>query len=105
MTDRAGTLRLRPHPSRVGLRVEGEINVTTREVWARALEPLVSSGTDVELDLGGLVFVDVGGVAVLVTAAERLSGGRRMILREPPRPLIRTLDVMFPQTPAIEVTT
>lgn len=102
MTERS-RLRVEPLPGRVGLVVEGEIDVMTRGDWAAALRPLVDQGAEVDLELALLVFVDVGGVAVMVTAAQRLAGGRRMILHRPPRALVRTLEVMFPRTPSIEV--
>jgi anti-anti-sigma factor len=106
MTDRQTrmtSLYVLPLPDRVGLAVAGEIDITVRPKWAAALSPLVDRDSDVDLELGRLAFVDVGGVGVLVSAAQRLTRHRRMILHQPPSMMIRTLDVLYPRITAIEV--
>ncbi|GAA4093105.1 STAS domain-containing protein [Actinomadura miaoliensis] len=69
---RAPGLTLRPLATGTGLRVEGEVNVANRAYWASELGGLVRRGGTVDLDLAGLVFIDAGGVAVLVRSAGRL---------------------------------
>ena len=79
----AATLFLHPLPHRTGLRVEGEINVMNRDYWARELSGLVGNESDVDLEMSGLVFIDAGGVAVLVRAAARSQANSRMRGRAP----------------------
>ncbi|WP_207400770.1 STAS domain-containing protein [Actinomadura roseirufa] len=88
-----------------GMRVAGEIGVLNRDQWAAALDRALAAcaGTDVHLELSELSFVDAGGTAVLAAVAQRLDGGRRVVLHEPPRVLDRILRTLWPQVPGIEV--
>lgn len=99
-------LRLSPLAERSGLRVAGEIGLATHAVWEQALEQAVGGDVDVYyLELSSVTFVDVAGAEVLATAAQRLQGGRRIVLHRPPPTLRRVLDLFWPGLPAIEVAT
>lgn len=86
-------LRVAPRADAVGLRLEGEADVSNRDVVRRAVEPLLAHGGDVRLDLSGLRFLDVTVASTLVLGAQRLPAGRRLVVEEPPRALRRMLAV------------
>ncbi|MFG1997579.1 STAS domain-containing protein [Spirillospora sp. NPDC048911] len=100
---RRAVLTCSPTPGRVGLSMEGEISLVTRDTLESHLTPLVSRGTDVHLDLSKVVFSDSGGAAVLVTAAQRLPTGRNVHLENPPASLRRIMDVLYSKVPKIKV--
>jgi len=96
-------LTVEPLLEPMGVRVAGEINLGTRHVWEAALEPLMKPGADVYLDLGRVVFSDAASVGMLVTGAQRLSAGRRVVLIDPPRSMRRTLELLYAGVSSIEV--
>lgn len=103
---RAAHLTVAPLAGCFGVRAVGEVGLTTRRIWERALEDVVRDGRDVcHLELSAVTFVDVAGADVLVEAARRLPDGRRIVLHRPPPALCRTLDLFWPDVSAIEVTT
>jgi anti-anti-sigma factor len=63
-----------------GLRVEGEIDHSNAGLLARALDEASRAGESVHLDLAGLEFMDMAGLRVLVSTAERLSSGHVLVL-------------------------
>ncbi|MFI9805561.1 STAS domain-containing protein [Streptomyces sp. NPDC052301] len=99
-------LVLSPLAGRTGLRAAGEVSLSTRGIWERALERAVREGEDVYfLELSGLTFVDVAGADALAATARRFGDRRRLVLHRPPPPLPRILDLLWPGLPAIEVST
>jgi ABC-type transporter Mla MlaB component len=89
-------LRIEPLMDLFGLRVSGEIDLAGRAHWERALDQAVGRGFDVHIDLSGLTFTDVTGVALLVSAAERLPGGRRLTVHRPPRGWLLIYELFWP---------
>ncbi|CAM03468.1 anti-anti-sigma regulatory factor [Saccharopolyspora erythraea NRRL 2338] len=80
-----------------GLRVAGEVDMTTHAHWNRALRHVVGGGSgDVHLDLAELVFIDARGTALVVDAARSLASGRRFVLHRPPSCLRRILTALWP---------
>ena len=55
-----------------GLRLTGEIDLATTADLELALEPLLSTGDNVVLDLAGLTFIDVTGMRLLAHTALQL---------------------------------
>ncbi|KAB2347763.1 STAS domain-containing protein [Actinomadura rudentiformis] len=100
---RRAVLTCSPTPGRVGLIIAGEISLVTRDTLESHLTPLVSRGTDVHLDLSKVVFSDSGGVAVLVSAAQRLPAGKNIHLENPPVSMRRIMDVLYSRVPKIKV--
>jgi len=98
-------LQVRPLAGRPGVRLRGEIDVTTRDVVAAALRPLVARGGDIYLDMSRVTFTDVSGATELVTAARRLGSGERLLLECPPRQLRRMLELLWSDLRCIEVVT
>ena len=98
-------LRVYPLPERAGLRLVGDVDLSTHEVLQAALRPLVHRDCDVCVDLSEVTFVDVSGASLLVSTGLGLGGGRRMVLRQPPPALRRTLELFWAGNPSIEVVT
>lgn len=98
--DGAGTLAITPLSAGVGARIDGEIDLSARERFGRALADLPAAGGDVHLYLGGLRFIDVAGTRALLTVAGRLAPGRQLILHDPPYALTRILQLTCSATPA-----
>lgn len=81
-----------------GLRVAGEIDLNGHDDWERALRRVTSPGEEVHLDLTGLTFIDVRGVALLVDVAGRMRDGRRITVLGAPPGLQRVLQVLWPES-------
>ncbi|MEV4579983.1 STAS domain-containing protein [Nonomuraea jabiensis] len=82
-------LRITPLVDLLGLRVAGELDRATLPALAGALASMADRGSFC-VDLSGLVFCDVGGLRLLVTAAVGMRGGHILLLRSPP-PQVRRL--------------
>jgi len=98
-----GGLTVTPLPDRVGLRLTGDADLSTRRALEKALAPLADRDADVHLELGGLTFVDVGAVTALVRAAARCGSGRRIVLHDAPDSLRQIMTLFWGQVPAIEM--
>ncbi|MFF1682764.1 STAS domain-containing protein [Streptomyces sp. NPDC058256] len=69
-----------------GLRLEGEIDLCSRDLLVAALDEAVQfcSG-DLHVDLTGVTFIDVAGIRKMTTVAKTLShDGRRLLLHATP---------------------
>ncbi|MFG2679593.1 STAS domain-containing protein [Streptomyces sp. NPDC048392] len=96
-------LEVGPLSGRPGIRASGEIGVSTRLSWENALSQLSRRHTDVSyVELSGVRFVDVAGVAALAVTAMNLPVGR-VVLERPPPQLPRVLDLFWPSLHRIEV--
>ncbi|GAA3444378.1 MEDS domain-containing protein [Planomonospora venezuelensis] len=74
-----GPLRVTPafdSEGRPVLRVSGAIDRDTAAAWDAALQSAVGEDGDVRVDMGGLEFIDVAGLRVLVRTAAALPDGR-----------------------------
>jgi anti-anti-sigma factor len=92
-----------PLTSRVGLRLDGEVDVATVGDLKRALAELAAVDADVHLELAGLGFIDLSGVAVLTSFAASLGPGRRLLLENPPAILRRMIRVLWAQHPGLQM--
>lgn len=101
---RTAALEIRSLTDPPGVHASGEVTLTTRAAWEHALEGLVGGSGDVYLDLSCVTFVDVAGASAVAVAAQQLGIGRRMVLKAPPRPLRRALELFWADLSAIEVT-
>ncbi len=83
---------------RPGLRIAGEIDQSNCAVLHRMLASCRTEN-DIHLDLAGLQFIDVAGVALLALFAHRAVTGappRRLVLHAPPYPLRRIAELLWP---------
>lgn len=74
-----------------GLTLSGEVDAHTAPQLEAALTPLLGGGRTVELDLGGVSFMDSSGLRVVISATEasRSDGGDLVLVR--PSDLVRRL--------------
>ncbi|MBN6052256.1 STAS domain-containing protein, partial [Nonomuraea sp. RK-328] len=84
--------RITPLLDQPGLRIEGELDRATLPVLTRALAAMAGRGSFC-VDLRSVVFIDVGGLRALVTAAAGLPDGHVLTLRSP-SPQVRRLLVL-----------
>jgi anti-anti-sigma factor len=89
------------------LRLMGEVDTTTRDVFSRALATAAQAGPgDVHADLGGVSFIDVDGLRALVAAAAALAGQRMLILDSVPWHVARLLKLMgWDEAPGLRIET
>jgi ABC-type transporter Mla MlaB component len=90
-------LRVAPLPGQRGLRVIGEVDLGTRDLWRSALESATRNGAPGRLDLSQLSFIDVRGTAMLVTAARHCPAPLTLV--RPPAVLRRMLSLLYPAEP------
>ncbi|GAA3968855.1 STAS domain-containing protein [Streptomyces marokkonensis] len=96
-------LEVGPLSGRPGIRASGEISVTTRASWEKALTELSRRHAEVSyVELSGVRFVDVAGVTALAVTAMNLPGGR-VVVEQPPPQLPRVLELFWPSLHRIEV--
>jgi len=89
-----GLLRIDRTARPPGLRLTGDVDASNVEAVTVALSVAVRRGDDLHVDLSGLQFCDVGGLRAIVSAAERLGGGRRLVLRGLPYQLRRVMHLI-----------
>jgi anti-anti-sigma regulatory factor len=96
-----GDLRISSLHRRVGLRLDGEVDMLTVASLERALSGLAGVDGDVHLELAGLRFIDLSGAAALAAFAASLGRGRRLLLQDPPVMLRRMIKLLWPQQPGL----
>jgi anti-anti-sigma factor len=77
------------------LRVAGEVDLgVVDELLDHALERLVRSGAGIDLDLGGVTFIDSSGIGALIRLRnEAVKGDTSLRLRNVSAPVVRLLQV------------
>jgi anti-sigma B factor antagonist len=74
--------------------VVGELDIATSPQLREACLEALDLGGDIELDLGGVGFLDSSGISVLVQARQRVDGlGRRFAISAASRPVRRVLEI------------
>ena len=73
-----------------GLVLAGELDLSSAEVLAEALEPKLAAGGRIVLDLTDLQFMDSTGLQVLIQSAITLGDRGSIVLRHPPN-LVRSI--------------
>jgi len=74
-------------------RLRGELDLSTTEMFANVVEPLIAAGGDVVLDMRDVTFVDSTGLRELLSLAEALGPSCRVTLKRPRRTLVRLLEI------------
>jgi len=92
-------LSVSPLAGVAGLRLAGEVDLSTRETFRTALDDTLPSQDDLHLELSELRFIDVAGVQVMLLAMQRLRPGKRMIVHRAPRSLQLALDLLRSTNP------
>jgi ABC-type transporter Mla MlaB component len=77
-----------------GLALTGDVDASNVTAFADSLRAAMARPGDVHLDLGGLLFCDLGGLQVIVRSAQALGPGRRLLLHGIPRQLERALEIV-----------
>jgi len=89
-----GLLRISRTLDPPGLSLTGDIDASNVDTVSRWLDDAIARGGDVHIELGGLLFCDVGGMRAMVSAAARLGHGRRLVLHGMPAELRRVMRVV-----------
>ncbi len=90
-------------PPRLGLRVIGDLDMSTAPELQSALAELAGEG-QVTLDLSGLSFIDSTGIHAILMYARSLDGGPPMILANPSKIALRAFEIVgLTIHPAIEI--
>jgi anti-anti-sigma factor len=76
------------------LRFNGDIDASNLEAVAEALTVAIVGARDLNLDLSGVAFCDLGGLRAIVRAAVNLEPSRRLVLSGTPGHLRRVFDVV-----------
>jgi anti-anti-sigma factor len=78
-----------------GLRLTGELDLSTTETLLKAVEePLASGEGDLLLDLSDLTFMDSSGLRVVIGLASQLEGrGGKLVLKSPGPMVLRLFDL------------
>jgi len=97
------TLRVVPLVEHAGVRLIGDVDLSSWPLLEAAMCPFIAARGDVHLELAQLRFVDAHGASILARTAQQLGEGRRMVLHHPPRVLNRLLDLLWQDVPTIEV--
>jgi anti-anti-sigma factor len=85
-------------------RVEGAIDLATGGQLVEFLREELLRDGDLTLDLSGLSFVDSIGLRAFVELAQALEGRGRLILRSPPEPVRRSLEISgLERLPGVDV--
>jgi anti-anti-sigma factor len=89
-----GRLRITCVQEPPGLRVEGEVDATTRAAFSQVLLTALSrSRHDLHIDLSRLRHIDLGGLRVLASAAAALEGERVLVLAPLPARVRRLIEL------------
>jgi ABC-type transporter Mla MlaB component len=99
------SLTLTPLDDPPGLRLAGEVDVSSWSALEGALRSLPAGAGDLHLELAQLSFIDAHGATTLVRAAERLGTGRSLVLHNPPSVLRRLLELLWPDVETIKMDT
>lgn len=94
-------VRTRERDGYITVALRGELDLANAADVTAALLTAVSRGPLIIVDLAGLNFIDVSGVAALVCARGRArSAGGDLYLRAPQAQALKILAIMGPSTPS-----
>jgi anti-anti-sigma regulatory factor len=80
---------------RVGLRLAGDVDISSVDVIHSAIAALPAGATEIHLEVAELEFIDVSAVRELVALTSAPSGPQ-LILHDPPPVLQRLIDLIWP---------
>ena len=77
-----------------GIRLEGEIDASNSNAVSSAVAAAVGLEGDVHVDVSNLLFCDISGIRELVSAAQAMVPGRRLLLHGMPALLETVIRVV-----------
>ena len=77
-----------------GLRFAGEIDSSNAHAITQSLAARAPAEGDVHLDVTSLIFIDISGIRAIVSAAENLGDGRRILLHGLPAQLAHVMSIV-----------
>jgi ABC-type transporter Mla MlaB component len=86
-----------------GVRVAGELDLTTAAPFARALRARAAVSPRVEVDLEGVRFADLGGLRTVYEVARELPSDSLIVLNRTPSHARRLLRLLAWQDPRVQV--
>ncbi|HEV3474156.1 MAG TPA: STAS domain-containing protein [Actinomycetota bacterium] len=84
-------LEIEPGPN--GLRILGDVDLSTAEVFAQAVRARALEGGDVILDLSGCTLLSSEAIGTLIDTATGLARDGRLVLRAPAETVRRVLEL------------
>ena len=98
--------KARPLEDRIGLRLEGELDLATAPILVEALRSLHHLNGATTLDLSGLTFMDSSGIHAIVAYARSEDCPGRVILHDPTPIVARALEMVgIDRIPGVEIRT
>ena len=82
------------------MQVIGDVDLSTRDIWQRALGSATANAAPARLELSQLAFIDARGTAMLVDTARHQPDTAPLTLNRPPAILSRMLTLLYPAAPA-----
>ena len=87
-----------------GLRVRGQVDLSSVEEFRRALQAATSGTSELVLDLAGCSYMGSEGIGVLIEAVQSLSDGK-LVLRSPSGIILKVLELSgLSKLPNVEIT-
>lgn len=88
-------LEIEDLPAGGGLRLTGEVDLSTAEDLAKAIDALMGSAPpgDLTIDLSGVTFMDSTGLRVIITVAHQLEGRGKLVLTAPGPMVMRLFEL------------
>jgi len=75
-------------------RLIGELDLATADEFIERIRPVVARGSDINLDLSGLTFIDSSGIRALIVIATELDGVGSLVLSSPQDEVARVLELV-----------
>jgi len=82
------------HASPSGIRFAGEIDASNSHAVRSSIAAAIQNGLDLHVDVTQLLFCDISGIRALVSVAEALPVGRRLLLHGMPPQLETAIRVV-----------
>ena len=70
------------------------VDITSAHAITQSLAARPAAEGDVHLDVTSLIFIDISGIRAIVSAAEKLGEGRRILLHGLPAQLARVMSIV-----------
>lgn len=75
-------------------RLVGELDLASADELIERIRPVAVRGSDINLDLSGLTFIDSSGIRALIVIAEELDGTGSLVLSSPQDEVAKVLELV-----------